>query len=120
MHNKSVVSAIGIFCSIGVWFMWNLIFSAVYKKTVIYYVKDGFLRRFGKTALWWLVLILVVSACILLELGIKSLKSAYWTSDVSVSDSRLNMAANHSIRWTCSKCMNKTWSSENNSRRHPQ
>jgi len=83
MHSKSVVSPIGIALSTGGWFLWNLVLSMVYKNNVIYNVKGGFLRRFGRSPTWWLVLILVVSSCIILELAIASIQRAYWTTDVS-------------------------------------
>ncbi|KAH0547563.1 hypothetical protein FGG08_000288 [Glutinoglossum americanum] len=82
MHNKSVVSAIGIILSVGCWFLWNLSLSSFYKNNVIYNVKDGLLQRFGRSATWWLVLILVVSSCVIIEFAATSIRCAYWASDV--------------------------------------
>ena len=83
MHSKSVVSLIGIILSIGAWFFWNLVLSSAYKNNVIYNVKGGLLSRFGQSATWWLVLILVVSSCVTLELAVASIRSTYRTTDVS-------------------------------------
>ncbi|KAI9777848.1 MAG: hypothetical protein M1839_008525 [Geoglossum umbratile] len=84
MHNKSAVSAIGITLSVGCWFLWNLTLSSIYKNNVIYDVKGGFLHRFGQSATWWLVLILVVSSCVTFELAVASIRCAYWTTDADV------------------------------------
>jgi magnesium-transporting ATPase (P-type) len=83
MHNKSVVSAIGILLSIGGWFLWNIILSSIYTHNVTYNVKGGLLQRFGDNLLWWLSLILIVSICLLFEVIIRAAKVAYLPSDVS-------------------------------------
>jgi phospholipid-translocating ATPase len=85
MHSKSIVSAIGIILSVGGWFLWNLVLSSIYKSNVIYNVKEGFLHRFGRSAAWWLVLILVVSSCLTIELAIASIQCAYWATDVGAT-----------------------------------
>ncbi|KAI9763285.1 MAG: hypothetical protein M1840_000767 [Geoglossum simile] len=84
MHNKSVVSLIGIALSIGCWFLWNLILSSTYKSNVIYNARGGFLHRFGQSATWWIVLILVVSSCIMFELAIASIRRMYWATDADL------------------------------------
>ncbi|KAH0551396.1 hypothetical protein GP486_007389 [Trichoglossum hirsutum] len=84
MHNKSIVSAIGIVISVGGWFLWNLTLSSLYKNNVIYNVKKGFLQRFGQSATWWLVLIVVISSCVTLELAVASIRGAYWATDADL------------------------------------
>ena len=83
MHDKSIMAAISIVLSIGCWFMWNVVLSAIYGDNVIYKVKHGFLYRFGRNPLWWLVLILVVLSCLIFEFGVASLRSAWFPTDVS-------------------------------------
>lgn len=84
VHNKSITCAAAMFLSIGAWFAWNLIMSSVYSSNVVYNVRDGFLDRFGRNALWWLTLILIVSGCCGFETGVKALKVAYMPEDEDV------------------------------------
>ena len=84
LHNKSITCAVAMVLSIGGWFLWNIILSAVYGNNTIYDVKQGFLRRFGRNALWWLTLILVVTACWAFEIAVKSLRVAWAPSDTDI------------------------------------
>ncbi|KAL8873651.1 MAG: hypothetical protein Q9174_000905 [Haloplaca sp. 1 TL-2023] len=84
VHDKSITCAVAMFCSIGVWFAWNLVLSSMYSSNVIYNVRDGFLDRFGRNALWWLTLILIVSVVIGLEICAKALKVAFLPEDEDV------------------------------------
>ncbi|KAL8951349.1 MAG: hypothetical protein Q9222_002668 [Ikaeria aurantiellina] len=81
LHNKSLTCAVAMFLSIGGWFAWNLVLSSMYTSNVIYNVRDGFLDRFGRNALWWLTLILIVVACFGLEIGVKAMKVAFLPED---------------------------------------
>lgn len=85
MHNKSVVVAISLICSIGGWFLWNIILSATYNPaSPIYHVRDALFATFGRNALWWLTLILIISSTVVLELGVGSLRAAFFTTDVDI------------------------------------
>ena len=84
VHNKSITCALAMFLSIGGWFAWNLVLSSMYSNNVIYNVRDGFLDRFGRNALWWLTLILIVLSCCGLEIGAKALKVAFMPEDEDV------------------------------------
>lgn len=85
MHNKSFVVAISLICSIGGWFLWNIILSAAYNPaSPIYHVRDALFATFGRNALWWLTLVLIISSTIVLELGIGSLRAAFFTTDVDI------------------------------------
>ncbi|KAL9101161.1 MAG: hypothetical protein Q9163_003563 [Psora crenata] len=81
IHNKTYTCVIAMIPSIGGWFLWNIALSASYTYNVIYDVRDGFLRRFGRYALWWLTLILIVTACWALEIGMKVVKCTWMPSD---------------------------------------
>ena len=81
LHYKSVTCVVAMVLSIGGWFLWNIMLSAFYKNNVIYNVLDGFLYRFGRNALWWLTLILIVTACWAFEIGIKVVKCTWIPSD---------------------------------------
>ena len=84
LHNKSITCVIAMVLSIGGWFLWNIILSAVYSNNTIYDVKQGFLQRFGRNALWWLTLILVVTACWAFEIAVKTLRVSWAPSDLDV------------------------------------
>ena len=84
MHNKSVVVAISFILSVGGWFLWNILLAAIYQNNVIYYVKDNFFDGFGRSALWWLTLILILASVIIYELGVASLRATIWPTDVSL------------------------------------
>lgn len=83
IHNKTILNAAAIILSIGVWFLWNIMLSAVYRHNEIYNVKDGLLERFGRNILWWATLIVIVVSFFLFEMGIKSLKATFFPSDVN-------------------------------------
>lgn len=84
MHNKTIVSAIGWLLSIGGWFLWNILLSAIYKDTITYAVKDSFLHYFGRNFLWWFTLIITLAALIIYELGVSSIKKAFWPTDTDI------------------------------------
>lgn len=84
LHNKSITCAIAMFLSVGGWCLWNLILSALYPTNVIYNVRDGLLHRFGRNALWWLTLILIVSICWGFEIAVKSCRVAFSPDDVDI------------------------------------
>jgi phospholipid-translocating ATPase len=74
-----------MFCSIGGWFLWNLILTATYNpSSKIYYVRDTFLRSFGRSLTWWLCLLLILSSVLVFELGTDSLRAAFFTTDEDV------------------------------------
>ena len=81
IHNKTYTSAISMVLSVGGWFLWMIILSSQYHNNVIYDVKRGFQERFGRNALWWLTLILVMAACWVLEIGVKAAQCSWFPSD---------------------------------------
>ena len=58
-----------------------IILSTTYHSNVIYDVKEGFLERFGRNALWWLTLILVLTACWVLETVVNVAQRSWLPSD---------------------------------------
>lgn len=84
IHNKSITCAIAMFLSIGGWWLFNLILSAIYGKNTIYDVKRGLLDRFGRNALWWLTLIVTIIAVGTFEIAIKCLRGLLTQSDVEI------------------------------------
>ncbi|CZT10991.1 related to P-type ATPase [Rhynchosporium agropyri] len=85
MHNRTVITAIGWFCGIGGWWLWNLIINQVYDPNTSFYgVQHGFVDRFGKSSLWWLTLILGAAAVLLWEVTVSSIRIAWWPDEVDV------------------------------------
>jgi phospholipid-translocating ATPase len=84
MHNKSITAAIAIVLSVGGWFAWNLMLSVAYGDNKIYNVKDGLLDRFGQNGLWWLTLVVTISAAVLLEIVVSSLRVFIRPTDVDI------------------------------------
>lgn len=81
LHNKTYMCAISIILSVGGWFLWMIILSTTYHNNVIYDVREGFLERFGRNALWWLTLTLILAACWVLEIGVKAAQCSWFPSD---------------------------------------
>lgn len=84
LHNKSITCAVAMFLSIGGWFLWNLILSTLYSNNVVYDVKDGLLVRFGRNALWWLTLIVIIFSVWAFEIAVRCLKCLWVESDVEI------------------------------------
>ena len=84
MYNKTIVSLVGFIVSVGGWFLWNTLLSVVFPPKIQYPVKDGFDITFGRSFLWWLVLFITISAFIVLELGMSSLRKTFWPTDTDV------------------------------------
>jgi phospholipid-translocating ATPase len=86
MNNKTWISALGWILSVAGWTLWNVVLSAIYStsQSVSYAVRSGFIRHFGGSGHWWLVIILVISAVLVFELALASLKKIFWPSDVDI------------------------------------
>ncbi|KAK7717185.1 drs2 neo1 protein [Botryosphaeria dothidea] len=85
MHAKTYTALFSFVCSVGGWFLWCIILAASYGiDKSIYYVKSGLWERerFGRNALWWLTLIMIVACCIVFEIGVRTVRAAFWTTDV--------------------------------------
>ncbi|EMR85176.1 hypothetical protein ACHAPC_001462 [Botrytis cinerea] len=83
MHSKTYITAIGLILSIGGWFLWNLLLSALYSpKSLTYNVRDGFIYQFGRNPLWWCTLIVILAAVTVLEVGVSSVRKTFWGNDI--------------------------------------
>jgi phospholipid-translocating ATPase len=84
-HSKTLTNALALFCSIGGWFLWNIILSCLYTyPSKIYYVRNTFLHLFGPDVHWWATLILILLAVTTFEFATISLRSAFLTTDEDV------------------------------------
>lgn len=88
IHNKSILSAIVMFISIGGWFLWNIILSRRYDDKnsgkSIYAVEDNFLTRTGESLNFWAVVLLIVAAVLLLEIAVSTIRGVIFPTDVDV------------------------------------
>lgn len=85
MHTKTYTALFSFVCSVGGWFLWCIILASSYSADeVIYYVKDGLWDRdrFGRNALWWLTLIMILLCVIVFEIGVRTIRATFWTTDV--------------------------------------
>lgn len=53
-----------------------------YSNNIIYNVKDGIIQSFGRDLAWWLVYIFSVSVCLILDLALITIRTAFWPTDV--------------------------------------
>ncbi|KAI9731020.1 MAG: hypothetical protein M1834_005483 [Cirrosporium novae-zelandiae] len=84
MHYRSIINAIGVIISVGGWWMFNLLLSALYSTSAEYYVNGALLNRFGKELLWWTCILLIITSVILFEIALCTFKNAFLPSDVDV------------------------------------
>lgn len=87
MHNKTIMSLIGWILSVGGWFLWTIVLSALYKpgkSYLLYPIKNGFIHYFGTNLLWWLVLFLTLASLIVLELGVSSVRKSFWPTETDL------------------------------------
>src|SRR5450432_2001628 len=86
MHYKTWISLAGWLLSVIGWAIWNVALSAVYsaKNSTVYEVKAGFIKHFGGSPKWWLIVILVTQAVIIFEIAILGIKKTWVPSDTDV------------------------------------
>jgi phospholipid-translocating ATPase len=84
-HSRTLTNAIALFCSIGGWFLWNIILSLLYKTpSQIYYVRATFLQGFGASLTWWLPLIVILATTLVFEFGVQALRASFLATDEDV------------------------------------
>jgi len=85
IHNKKWIPVIGWVITVGGWFAFNLLLGVIYKATnPEYYVRGGLATRFGRSLQWWAVLFVTVSATMLWELMVASLRKSFFPSDANI------------------------------------
>lgn len=87
MHNKTYMTAIGWILSVGGWFFWTAVLSVIFKpnKTYpLYPIYQDFTEHYGRDFAWWLVLFLILASLTLFELGVSSVRKAFWPTDTDV------------------------------------
>jgi phospholipid-translocating ATPase len=88
IHNRSILSAVVMFISIGGWFLWNILLAASYKDSTsgkgIYDVKGNFFNRTGRSLAFWVVLLLIVVAVVLFEVTVSTIRATLFPTDVDI------------------------------------
>ncbi|KAL7945395.1 hypothetical protein V8C42DRAFT_323012 [Trichoderma barbatum] len=81
-HSKTLIPLIGLAVEITGWFLWNLVISAVYQRTVgPIIVRDDFIHNFGPRLSWWTTLLLGLVTPIIMELTVQAIRRVYWPTD---------------------------------------
>lgn len=89
MSKITYVSAIGMILSVGGWFLWTVVLAAIYKPKndkvyAQYPVYDDFLSYYGRDFSWWLNTILILTALIMFDLAVTSIRKSFWPTDTDV------------------------------------
>ncbi|CAK7274382.1 drs2 neo1 protein [Sporothrix epigloea] len=85
LHNQTIVTAAGLLISVTGWFLWSIFLSAAHSsKPGPYLVHDAFLHNFGRTAIWWVALIIALSAVVILELVVNSVRRWLFATDLDL------------------------------------
>jgi phospholipid-translocating ATPase len=86
MHYKTWISVLGWLLSVAGWTLWNVVLSAVYsnQNSTVYAVRSGFLKHFGGTGKWWLVIIAIIDSILIFEITLQAIKKIWLSSDVDV------------------------------------
>ncbi|KAL2197742.1 hypothetical protein P885DRAFT_77420 [Corynascus similis CBS 632.67] len=82
VHDRTavVMGAMGI--SMLGWWLWNILLSALFPgKIGPYVIRDSFVENFGRQGLWWIVHFILLSALIVLELGVTTVRKSLWPTD---------------------------------------
>lgn len=82
LHDKTLISAAGLFISVIGWFLWNILLSLIYPaKNGPYLVRNTFLHNFGRIPMWWLTTLAALVSVVVLELIVTGLRRVYFTTD---------------------------------------
>ncbi|KAL4735210.1 hypothetical protein BDV11DRAFT_196507 [Aspergillus similis] len=87
VHNKTYLSLAVFIISVGGWFLWNMILSRQYdfkSGDGIYRVPGNFLLHSGHDLSFWVVLLITVTAVIVFEIIVASLRANIFPTDVDV------------------------------------
>lgn len=63
-----------------------MVLSAVYsnQNSTVYAVRSGFLKHFGGSGKWWLVIIAIIDSVLIFEIALQAIKKIWFPSDVDV------------------------------------
>jgi phospholipid-translocating ATPase len=82
LRNQTIISFLGLFISVSGWFTWNIFLSAIYAQLPgPYIVRGSFLKNFGRNPTWWVTGIVTLTAVIVFELVVASVRRVFWPRD---------------------------------------
>ncbi|KFA79859.1 hypothetical protein S40288_03763 [Stachybotrys chartarum IBT 40288] len=82
LHTKTIITFGGFAVSVVGWFVWLLILSGAYERSVgPYIVRDGFIENFGRQLLWWATVLLGLTILVVAELVLQAVRRVYWPND---------------------------------------
>ncbi|KAG7289187.1 hypothetical protein NEMBOFW57_005550 [Staphylotrichum longicolle] len=82
VHDRTAVILIAMAMSMAGWWLWNILLSALFARSLgPYVVRGAFVRAFGRKAMWWLVHFVVLSALVVFELGVTAVRKSLWPTD---------------------------------------
>ncbi|KAK4164954.1 putative phospholipid-transporting ATPase DNF3 [Cladorrhinum sp. PSN259] len=82
VNNRNIIVLGALLITTFGWWLWNIILSVVYAQSPgPYMVKWAFLRGFGKSGMWWIVHIVVLSALVIFELVVTVIRRTFWPTD---------------------------------------
>ncbi len=82
LHNQTIISGVGLFITVGGWFLWNIFLSRVYaENSGPYLVRNAFLHNFGDTWTWWLTVMATLAGALALELLVMAIRRVYFPTD---------------------------------------
>ncbi|CAK7565106.1 MAG: drs2 neo1 protein [Sporothrix epigloea] len=85
LHNQTMITAAGLLISVTGWFLWSILLAAAHgNKSGPYLVHDAFLHNFGRTATWWVTLIVALAAVVVLELVVSSVRRWLFATDLDL------------------------------------
>ncbi|KAH7368837.1 phospholipid-translocating P-type ATPase [Plectosphaerella cucumerina] len=85
MHSKTIISLLGATISIFLWYMWNLLLAGAFTPEFrIYQIRRAFIDNFGHTLNFWATCLVILAACIVLELLVSALRRVYFAGDVDL------------------------------------
>jgi len=75
-HHKNLMVLFSISITVGGWWAWNAFLSSAYGKGAPggYYVRGGFVGKFGTDPVWWLTLLLVFGVLFVMEVAYRAVK----------------------------------------------
>lgn len=81
-HTKTVIIIGGALLSVIGWFFWNLALSRIYEQEIgIFIVRDAIFDNFGRSLMWWTIILLELAALCVLELLVQAVRRVYWPTD---------------------------------------
>lgn len=86
MHYKTWISILGWLLSVGGWTLWNVALSGIYSNinSTVYAVRSGFIKHFGGSPKWWLVVAVIIDSTIIYELAVLAIKKTWFPNDVDI------------------------------------